>query len=96
MSTCKLLRRKSASDYLRDTYGIERAPSTLAKLAVTGGGPIFRRAGRIPLYSTSDLDAWAISILSKPIRRTSEVRLAGRISMSDVTNKSVETNNERA
>ena len=45
MRTQKLLRRKAASDYLRETHGLERAPSTLAKLAVIGGGPTFRRAG---------------------------------------------------
>jgi hypothetical protein len=72
MRTQRLLRRKAASDYLRETHGLERAPSTLAKLAVIGGGPIFRRAGRIPLYSSEDLDAWAESLLSAPMRSTSE------------------------
>src|SRR5262249_49510839 len=72
MRTQKLLRRKAASDYLRETHGLERASSTLAKLAVIGGGPIFRRAGRIPLYSPEDLDAWAESLLSAPMRSTSE------------------------
>ena len=36
-----LLPRGGASRYLRETWGIERKPSTLAKLAVTGGGPQF-------------------------------------------------------
>jgi hypothetical protein len=72
MSTCKFLRRKAASDYLRETHGLERAPSTLAKLAVIGGGPVFRRAGRIPLYSPEELDCWAASLLSAPMRSTSE------------------------
>jgi hypothetical protein len=73
MSTRKLLRRKAASHYLCETHGLDRAPSTLAKLAVIGGGPIFRRAGRVPLYSPEDLDAWAESLLSPPMRSTSEV-----------------------
>src|SRR6266516_660450 len=72
MATRKLLRRKAASHYLCETHGLERATSTLAKLAVIGGGPIFRRAGRIPLYSPEDLDAWAESLLSAPMRSTSE------------------------
>jgi hypothetical protein len=72
MRTQRLLRRKAASDYLREIHGLERAPSTLAKLAVIGGGPVFRRAGRIPLYSADDLDDWAISLLSPPMRSTSE------------------------
>jgi hypothetical protein len=68
----RFLRRKAASDYLRETRGLERAPSTLAKLAVIGGGPIFRRAGRVPLYSPDDLDAWAESLLGPPMRSTSD------------------------
>jgi hypothetical protein len=68
----KLLRRKEASKYLKETWGLDRAPSTLAKLAVIGGGPIFRRAGRFPLYSTDDLDEFATSLLSPPMRSTSE------------------------
>jgi hypothetical protein len=51
---------------------VRRAPSTLAKLAVIGGGPIFRRAGRVPLYSTYDLDKWVASKLSAPMRSTSD------------------------
>ena len=76
MRTQKLLRRKAASDYLRETHGLERAASTLAKLAVIGGGPIFRRAGRVPLYAPEDLDAYAYSLLSAPMRSTSELASA--------------------
>jgi hypothetical protein len=72
MSTHRWLRRKAASKYLDETHGIQRAPSTLAKLAVLGGGPIFRRAGRVPLYSTDDLDEWVASLLSGPMRSTSD------------------------
>jgi hypothetical protein len=68
----KLLRRQAASNYLRDTHGVDRAPTTLAKLAVIGGGPIFRRVGRVPLYSTDDLDLWVASMLSPPMRSTSD------------------------
>jgi hypothetical protein len=69
----KLLRRAAASEYLAEIHGIQRAPSTLAKLAVIGGGPIFRKAGRVPLYAQLDLDSWAASITSAPMRSTSEV-----------------------
>jgi hypothetical protein len=75
MRTERFLRRKAASDYLRETHGLERAPSTLAKLAVIGGGPIFRRAGRIPLYAPADLDAYAESQIGPPMRSTSESAL---------------------
>jgi hypothetical protein len=72
MRSIKLLRRTAASHYLEETWGVSRAPSTLAKLAVIGGGPIFRRAGRVPLYSTGDLDKWVASKLSAPMRSTSD------------------------
>ena len=68
------LRRSEASEYLLEEHGIHRAVGTLAKLAVVGGGPRFRVAGRTPLYSTDDLDSWVDSILSPPVRSTSELR----------------------
>ena len=74
MSIKRPLRRKEASRYLDEIHGISRAVGTLAKLAVVGGGPRFRVAGRTPLYSTDDLDAWADSILSPPVGSTSELR----------------------
>src|SRR5262245_12725670 len=72
MTPCKNLRRKAASQYLEEKYGIHRAPATLAKLAVLGDGPPFRRDGRIPLYSTDDLDQWATSRLGTLMRSTSD------------------------
>jgi hypothetical protein len=72
MRSHRFLRRNAASEYLDAAWGVRRAPSTLAKLAVIGGGPIFRRAGRVPLYSTDDLDKWVASKLSAPMRSTSD------------------------
>jgi hypothetical protein len=54
-------------------WGVNCAHGTLAKYAVIGGGPVFRRIGRVPLYSTDDLDAWVQSRLSGPMRSTSDV-----------------------
>jgi hypothetical protein len=68
----KLLRRKAAAEYLHEAHGLDRAPSTLAKLAVTGDGPVFRRLGRIPLYAPADLDAYVTSKLSPRMRSTSQ------------------------
>ncbi len=68
------LRRSEAATYLLETHGIRRAVGTLAKLAVVGGGPRFRVAGRTPLYAPDDLDAWADSIISPLVRSTSELR----------------------
>ena len=72
MCTSKLLRRKAASEYLHEAHGWNCAHSTLAKYAVIGGGPIFRRIGRVPLYATDDLDEWVASKLSAPMRSTSD------------------------
>ncbi len=68
----KRLRRSEASEYLKEVHGIERTPGTLSKLAVTGGGPRFQHAGRIPLYPTDELDIWAESILSPLKTSTTE------------------------
>jgi hypothetical protein len=65
------MRRADAARYIRETHGIPCAPATLAKYACTGAGPVFRRAGKIPLYSRDDLDTWARSRLSEPVQSTS-------------------------
>lgn len=67
----KFLRRDEAARYVREKWGQPCSPRWLAKLAVVGGGPIFRKAGRFPLYTTDDLDAWAEARLGKPQRSTS-------------------------
>ena len=74
MSINRPLRRAEAADYLLETHGISRTVGTLAKLAVVGGGPRFRVAGRTPLYAPDDLDAWADSIISPTVGSTSELR----------------------
>jgi hypothetical protein len=72
MSNQKLLRRKDASKYLEQTWGVIRAASTLAKYAVVGGGPAFQLLGRVPYYSIDTLDKWVLSELSAPMRSTSD------------------------
>ncbi len=73
MTLNRRLRRAEAATYLHETHGIRRTVSTLAKLAVIGGGPRFRVAGRTPLYETDDLDAFAASITSPRVGSTSEL-----------------------
>ena len=68
----KYHRRKAAAQYIREHWGLPCSPNTLAKLAVIGGGPVFRRAGRIPLYTIADLDRYAEAKLGKPMRSTSD------------------------
>lgn len=73
----RLLRRTEAADYIQETFGIPCSPKTLAKLAVIGmEGPAFRRAGRWPLYSKSDLDEWASAKIGPLVRSTSQMREA--------------------
>jgi hypothetical protein len=71
-SPTRLLRRREASAYLKATWGIDRAISTLNKLACIGGGPTFCRDGRFPLYARSDLDDWARSKIGPKLRSTSD------------------------
>ena len=67
------LRRAEAARHICDKWGYPCSPKTLAKYAVIGGGPVFRRAGRFPLYSTDDLDEWVASKFGPPMRSTSDV-----------------------
>jgi hypothetical protein len=69
------LRRKDAAAYLRAKYGFGSA-STLAKLAMTGDGPEYQKAGPISLYTREALDAWAMNKIGKPVRSTSELEAA--------------------
>jgi hypothetical protein len=70
-SVARYLRRADAAHHVRSTWGIPCSPRWLAKLAVTGGGPIFRKAGRFPIYDPADLDAWAEARIGSPQRSTS-------------------------
>jgi hypothetical protein len=68
----RLMRRAEAARYVTDTY-FPCSPKTLAKLAcVSSTGPPFRKAGRIPLYPKSGLDAWARNKIGPLVRSTSD------------------------
>jgi hypothetical protein len=68
----KYLRRDQAAQYVRNQYGFPCSTALLHKLASLGGGPVYRRANRVPLYARSDLDAWAESRISAPMRKASD------------------------
>lgn len=68
------LRRAKAAAYLQSRYGAYTA-DTLAKLACTGGGPRFQKLGPYPMYTTEDLDNWALCRMSRPVSSTSELQL---------------------
>lgn len=65
------LRRSEVPDYLDRKFGLPVSKTTLNKWATVGGGPPMRYFGRIPLYDTDDLDAWAEARMSKPVASTS-------------------------
>ena len=67
------MRRREASLYLQEQHGIRLAHSTLAKLAVVGGGPSFRLDGRFPVYDRDALDTYASERLGPLRRSTSDV-----------------------
>jgi len=55
-----LLRRAAASAFLMEA-GYPVSEARLAALAHRGGGPLFCKFGRTPLYREDDLKAWAES-----------------------------------
>ena len=67
----RLLRRAEAARHIHHKWGYPCSPRTLAKYAVTGGGPPFRKAGRYPLYHPDDLDDWINGKLSDVVTSTS-------------------------
>jgi len=67
-------RRPQAAEYIEETWGIPCSVKSLAKWAVTGGGPAFRKAGKFPIYDEPDLDAWAEAKIGPRVHSTSELR----------------------
>jgi hypothetical protein len=72
----RFLRRADAAAYVTDRY-FPCSRQSLAKFAVKGGGPLYRKAGRVPIYKPADLDAWALSRIGPP-RSSSSVIIENR------------------
>lgn len=72
MTTARYLRRTDAARHIRENWGVPCSTKWLAKLAVVGGGPVYRKAGRVPIYAPADLDEWAQSRIGAPRRSTSD------------------------
>ncbi len=64
-------RRVEAANYLKSRYGFSTR-KTLEKAATCGGGPAYRKVGRIVLYEVAELDRWALARMSAPIGSTSD------------------------
>jgi hypothetical protein len=73
----RYLRRADAAAYVTDHYGFPCSRQWLAKLAVLGGGPVFRKAGRYPIYSPDDLDRWAQARIGPAQHSTTETADTG-------------------
>ena len=54
MASQKFRRPDDAATYLREKFG-HGSVKTLAKLRCLGGGPVFRKFGRLVLYGEADL-----------------------------------------
>ena len=67
------MRRRQASEYLAVEHGITLSPATLAKLAVTGGGPAFWKDGPFAIYGRDHLDQFAARRLGELRTSTSSV-----------------------
>jgi hypothetical protein len=74
------LRRKDAAKFLREKIGYG-SESMLAKGAVTGNGPRYRKANRVVLYLKEDLEEWARSQIGAPRTSTSAESGAQRRAM---------------
>ncbi len=71
----RFLRRQDAGRYLKERYGFGSARS-LAKLAVYGEGPLFRKAGAAVLYELDELDRWALAQIGGLRRSTRDEEAA--------------------
>jgi hypothetical protein len=67
-----LLRRKQCAEALT-AHGFPVAEKTLATKATRGGGPPYRKFGRVVLYRWDEVLAWAEAQLSGPICSSSEL-----------------------
>jgi hypothetical protein len=75
----RFLRRADAAIYVTDRYGFPCSRQWLAKLAVVGVRPVFRKAGRYPIYQADDLDRWAQARIGPLQRSTSDAPDPGEV-----------------
>ena len=66
----------AATEWLFRERGIERKPTTLAKLRSQGGGPSFYRIDGSIRYLVPDLDAYARSLICGPLHTSRDVASA--------------------
>ena len=67
----RYISRAEAALHLTNQRGLRVSKNTLQKWVTTGGGPVYRRFGKIAVYLVADLDAWAEQKLSAPLLSSS-------------------------
>ena len=75
----RYINRAEAALYLTNQRGLRVSKGTLQKWVTTGGGPVYRRFGKMAVYLVSDLDAWAEKKLSAPLVSSSGSRCPATI-----------------
>ena len=66
-------RREVAADFISRTLLNSRSSRTLAKFAISGGGPPYRYCG-VSVYYVTDLTAWARKETGPKVRSATEAR----------------------
>jgi len=55
----RFLNTKEASAFLKNEFGLDLSEATLATMRCRGGGPAYRKWGRIPVYTPPNLRKFA-------------------------------------
>ena len=66
--------RKYAARRIRDVHRQPCTEGTLANLASDGDGPVYRLIAGRAYYLDDDIDDWALSRVSAPIRKAADAR----------------------
>ena len=86
MRVTKLLRRTEASQYLKTTWGINRAAPTLATDAMSGRGPAYTCISHRAFYTTASLDAWAKLQMCAPSSKAKQIKRTKRTKQTTIGN----------
>ena len=70
----ELSTRKEAAARIRADFGVPCTAETLATKAWSGDGPVYRVIAGRSYYDPGDIDDWARSRISEPVRRASDLR----------------------
>jgi hypothetical protein len=72
------LSRKGVSKRLSDVHGLHYSDATLANMASTGAGPLYRIVAGRAVYMPDDVDRWAATRIGEPVCKAADARRSGR------------------